>query len=100
MLLLNLYGSIFAEDKVLLMFNAQKETAPRIIAYLENNRLFADEPTMNEGINFIEFSVQMDVGNPELPLANVRYELAKLGATHIETVPLDSSIPGLHVIDL
>ncbi|HIJ75075.1 MAG TPA: hypothetical protein HPP83_13345 [Candidatus Hydrogenedentes bacterium] len=100
MLLLNLYGSVFAEDKVLLLFNAKKETAPRIIEYLEANRLFADEPTMNEGINFTEFSVQMDVGNPGLPLAKVRYELAKLGATHIETVPLESSIPGLDVIDL
>src|SRR5690606_7475520 len=29
--LLNLYGSIFAEDKVLLFFNARKEDVPRIL---------------------------------------------------------------------
>ena len=34
-----------------------------------------------------------------LPIARVRYELAKLGATHLETIPLDSSIPGLDAID-
>lgn len=97
--LLNLYGSIFAEDKVLLFFNARKEDVPRILEYLEKNRLFADEPTMNEGVHFTEFSVQMCAASKELPLAKARYELAKLGATHIETVPLDSSIPGLDVID-
>lgn len=99
MFLLNLYGAMFAENKVLLLFNTKKENVPKLQEYLETNRLFADEPTMNEGINFVEFSVQMDADNPELPLAQVRYELAKLGATHIETVPLESSIPGLDVIE-
>ena len=55
--------------------------------------------TMNEGVNFTEFSVQMDTKKRELPLARVRYELAKLGATHIETVPLDSCITGLDAVD-
>lgn len=99
MLLINLYGAIFAEDKVLTLFNAKKDAVPRIIEYLQTNCLFADEPTMNEGINFTEFSVQLDVRSAALPLAKVRYELAKLGATHIETIPLESSIPGLTVID-
>ncbi len=99
MFLINLYGSIYAENKVLLMFNTKKEQAPGILEYLRANKLFADEPTMNEGVSFIEFSVQMDTSNKALPLAKVRYELAKHGATHIETVPLDSSIPGLSVID-
>lgn len=99
MFLLNLYGAIFAEDKVLMLFNAKKEYAPEIERYLEENRLFADEPTVNQGVNFAEFNVQMDASNTELPLARVRYELAKLGATNIETIPLDSSIPGLSAID-
>lgn len=100
MFLLNLYGSIFAEDKVLLFFNVRKDDVPAILEYLERHRLFADEPTMNEGTRFTEFSVQMSTTNKDLPLAQARYELAKLGATHIETVPLDSWIPGLDVLGL
>jgi ATP phosphoribosyltransferase len=99
MLLLNLYGALFAENKVLLLFNTRKEETEKIVAYLRENKLFADEPTMNSGVHFNEFSVQMDTSNPTLPLAKVRYELARLGATHIETVPLDSSIPGIDAID-
>ena len=99
MFLLNLYGAIFAENKVLIFFNAKKQDVPAILEYLKTNRLFADEPTMNEGINFTEFSVQMDTQDTRLPLAKARFELAKLGATHIETTPLESSIPGLNVIE-
>lgn len=99
MFLLNLYGAIFAEHKVLVFFNAKKEDGPRLIDYLEQNHLFADEPTMNEGTNYIEFSVQLDASSSDLPLAQVRYELAKLGARGIETVPLESSIPSLDVLD-
>ncbi len=100
MFLLNLYGSVFAENKVLMFFNAKREEVDAVLAYLRENRLFADEPTMNEGSSFTEFSVQMDVGDARLPLAKVRYELARLGATHIETVPLDSCIPGIDVVKL
>jgi len=99
MFLVNLYGAVFAENKVLVFFNAKKQSVPGVTAYLEQNALFADEPTMNEGVNFTEFSVQMDTDDPAMPLARVRFELAKLGATHIETLPLESSIPGLDVID-
>lgn len=99
MFLLNLYGSLFAENKVLLFFNTKKEGVQVILAYLKENCLYADEPTMNEGIGYTEFSVQMDTSNPHLPLAQVRYQLAKLGATGIETVPLDSCIAGIDAID-
>lgn len=99
MFLLNMYGAIFAENKVLMLFNAKKECAPELERYLMQNQLFADEPTVNQGENFIEFNVQMDASNKDLPLARVRYELAKLGATNIETIPLDSSIPGLSVLE-
>lgn len=99
MFLLNLYGAIHAENKVLMFFNAKKDQQETIVKYLGNNHLFGDEPTINEGVNFIEFSIQLDASNKELPLAQVRYELAKLGATAIETIPLESSIPGLDVID-
>ncbi len=53
---------------------------------------------MNEGTNYVEFSVELKTHDPDLPLARVRYELAKLGATGIETVPLESSIPNLDAI--
>ncbi|HNY86027.1 MAG TPA: hypothetical protein PKN23_05975 [Candidatus Hydrogenedentes bacterium] len=100
MFLLNLYGAVFAENKVLVLFNVKKDGVPGVLEYLQRNGLFADEPTMNEGVNFTEFSIQMGASDPERPLARVRYELARLGATHIETVPLDSCIPGLEVIGL
>ncbi len=99
MFLLNLYGAVYAENKVLVLFNARKDNIAAILKYLEGNGLFGDEPTMNEGINFTEFSIQMNTSNPALPLAQVRYELARLGASHIETVPLDSCIPGMNAID-
>ena len=99
MFLLNLFGSINAEDKVLLFFNAKKQDVDGLLDYLGSNHLFGDEPTINEGLNFTEFSIQLNAGSKELPLARVRYELAKLGATAIETIPLDSSIPGLDVVD-
>ncbi len=100
MFLLNIYGAVFAENKVLVFFNAKKAHVPGILEYLQKNSLYGDEPTMNEGLNFTEFSIQMGASNPALPIARVRYELAKLGATHIETVPLDSCIPGIDAVKL
>ncbi len=99
MVLLNLYGSIFAEHKVLVSFNCKKDGVDKVLAYLEKNNLFGTEPTMNEGIHYVEFSIELDVHATDLTLARVRYELAKLGAAAIETIPLESSIPGLDVID-
>ncbi|MEA3364766.1 MAG: hypothetical protein U9Q79_03910 [Candidatus Hydrogenedentes bacterium] len=99
MFLLNLYGSIYAEDKVLLTFNTRKEDSGKILEYLRKNRLFGEEPTINEGVNYTEYSIEMKADSVELPLPKVRYELAQMGATSIETIPLDSSIPGLQVID-
>ncbi|MEK7794301.1 MAG: hypothetical protein AAB353_07215, partial [Candidatus Hydrogenedentota bacterium] len=61
--------------------------------------LFAEEPTMNEGENYVEFSIQLDATSKDLPIAKVRYELAKLGATSIETIPLESSIPSINAVD-
>ncbi|GMV92487.1 MAG: hypothetical protein AMXMBFR82_22650 [Candidatus Hydrogenedentota bacterium] len=99
MFVLNLYGSIFAENKVLLVFNGRKNDVPKLMDYLRDNRLFGDEPTIKEGTNFTEFTIKLDTMNKTLPLAKARYDLAALGATHIETIPLDSSIPGLDVLD-
>ena len=99
MFVLNLYGSIFAENKVLLVFNGRTADVPKLMEYLRENRLFGDEPTVKEGTNFTEFTIKLDTTNKILPLAKARYELAKLGATHLETIPLDSSIPGLDVLD-
>ncbi|MCL4860870.1 MAG: hypothetical protein KJZ93_15750 [Caldilineaceae bacterium] len=99
MFVLNLYGSIFAENKVLLVFNGRTNDVPKLMDYLRDNRLFGDEPTIKEGTNFTEFTIKLDTMNKTLPLAKARYDLAALGATHIETIPLDSSIPGLDVLD-
>src|SRR5262245_18271218 len=99
MVQLNLYGSIFAQDKDLVLFNALQTDKGKILAYLEKNKLFGTEPTMNEGEKYMEFSVELKTHDPNLPIARVRYELAKIGATAIETAPLESSIPSLSAID-
>ncbi|HPU97578.1 MAG TPA: hypothetical protein PLO53_06430 [Candidatus Hydrogenedentes bacterium] len=100
MFLLNLYGAVFAENKSLLLFNIKREQAAAAQQYLQENGLFGDEPTINEGVNYVEFSIQVDLSRSDLSVARVRYELAKLGATHIETIPLNSCIPSVNVIDL
>lgn len=99
MFLLNLQGSIYAEDKVLLFFNVKNEIVPATLDFLSKHGLFGDEPTMNAGESFTEFSVQVSTSNKAMGLAAVRYELAKLGATHIETVPLDSCITSLDALN-
>jgi len=60
--------------------------------------LFGDEPTLNRGKEYTEYNIQVDAGDLEKPLAEVRYNLAKLGARSINTVPLTSSIPSIRVI--
>ncbi len=99
MFLLNLYGAMHAERRVLLFFNTPIDTVDKITQYLKERHLFADEPTINRGTNFAEFSVQLCVDDKETPLAKVRYELMLLGARSLETVPLESSIPGLEVVE-
>jgi len=99
MFLLNLQGSIYAEDKVLLFFNVKNELVPATLEFLSTNSLFGDEPTMNQGNGYTEFSVQVSTSNKTMGLAKVRFELAKLGATHIETVPLDSCITSLDALN-
>jgi ATP phosphoribosyltransferase len=95
MFLLNLYGTVNAENKVLVVFNVPNSSIKKIGKYLSDNKLFADEPTMNAGKLFTEFSIQISKDNKKLPLARIRYELAKLGAVNIDTIPILSSIKGL-----
>jgi ATP phosphoribosyltransferase len=98
MFLLNLYGSINAENKMMVIFNVPNENAGAIECYLREKNLFADEPTVTVGKKFTVYNIQIDAGNMNEPLAKVRYELAKLGATSINTLPVQSSIPSLKVI--
>jgi hypothetical protein len=53
---------------------------------------------MNVGKSFTEFSIQVAKDDKKLPLAKIRYELAKLGAVNIDTIPIISSIKGLESI--
>ena len=96
--LVNVYGAVNAENKVMILFNAPHSDEARIEKYLVENNLFADEPTKNKGKEYTEFYVQIDTENPETPLAKVRYQLTRLGAKHINTIPLTSSIPSIDVI--
>lgn len=99
MFLLNLYGSVNAENKVMIIFNVANIYRKDIEKYLKQNYLFADEPTMNVGSSYTEFSVQIDIDNHEIPLAKIRYELAKRKAVNINTVPIISSIPSLDILE-
>ncbi len=94
MFLMNLQGALNAETKVLLMFNVKSGDCPDVERYLREKNLFGDEPTVTIGRDYTEYSVQLDVANPQLPLAMVRYQLALIGARNIDTIPLLSSIPG------
>ncbi len=98
MFLLNLYGAIHAENKVMLLFNVPNRLVDDIEQYLSSNNLFGDEPTVNKGKEYTEYDIQVDTDNPEKPIAMVRYNLAKLGARSINTIPITSSIPGIKVI--
>ena len=98
MFLLNLYGCIHAENKVLLVFNVEPGMAAGIEQYLESNSLFGNEPTVSPGKSFSEYTIQVECDNMDLPLAKIRFELLKLGATNLDTIPLLSSIPDTSVI--
>ena len=100
MFLLNLYGVVNAENKVMILFNVANSQVPEIENYLSDNELFADEPTKNIGKSFTEFSIQVDVENKKQSLAMVRYELARRGAANIDTIPIDSSIQNIDVIGI
>jgi ATP phosphoribosyltransferase len=98
MFLLNLYGAIHAENKVMLLFNVPNRLVEGIEQYLSSNNLFGDEPTVNKGKEYTEYDIQVDTDNADKPIAMVRYNLAKLGARSINTIPISSSIPGIKVI--
>jgi ATP phosphoribosyltransferase len=98
MFLLNLYGATYAENKVMLLFNVPNPLAGAVERYLSENNLFGDEPTANKGREYTEYNIQVDSSDPEKPVAMVRYQLAKLGARSINTIPITSSIPGIKAI--
>jgi ATP phosphoribosyltransferase len=98
MFLLNIYGSLNAENKMMVIFNVSNKNVDAIERYLREKSLFADEPTVSVGKEFTVFNIQIDAGNTNEPLAKVRYELAKRGATSINTHPVQSSIPSIRVI--
>jgi ATP phosphoribosyltransferase len=98
MFLLNIYGSIHAENKVMLLFNVPNRLSEPVEHYLSTHNLFGDEPTVNKGKEYTEYNIQVDADNAEKPIALVRYSLAKLGARSINTIPITSSIPGMKVI--
>lgn len=98
MFLINLYGCVNAENKVMILFNVPNSKVPDIEEYLRSNNLFADEPTVTVGKTFTEFSIQVDRTSSVLPLAKIRYELAKRQAKNIDTIPVTSSIPSMDII--
>lgn len=100
MFLLNLYGSIHAENKVLIVFNMPNSRAHEVELFLSKNNLFADEPTKTQGKDFTVYNIQVDIDNKDIPLAKIRYELAKHGAKNIDTMPISSSIPSLDALNL
>ncbi|UCH14511.1 MAG: hypothetical protein JSV22_00745 [Bacteroidales bacterium] len=100
MFVLNMYGVVNAENKVMILFNVSNENVHQIEKYLRDNNLFADEPTVNVGKTFTEFSIQVDITDPDIPLAKIRYELAKRKAVNINTIPVDSSIQNLEILGI
>ncbi len=95
MFILNLYGTINADNKVLLIFNVPADRKNIIEDYLTKYNLYADEPTIIHGSKYAQYSIQVETDRIETPLAKVRYELIKMGARSIDTMPLLSSIPDI-----
>jgi ATP phosphoribosyltransferase len=95
MFLLNVHGATHAENKVMLLFNVPNRLAEEVERYLSSNNLFGDEPTANRGKEYTEYNIQVDADDAEKPLAMVRYNLARLGARSINTIPITSSIPSI-----
>lgn len=100
MFLLNMYGALNAEDKVMLVFNVPNQAIPEVEEYLNTNNLFADEPTMKRGKEYTEYTIQVSTVNSENPIAKIRYELALRRATNIDTIPVISSIPSIDAVDI
>ncbi|MFO7657245.1 MAG: hypothetical protein R6W78_09270 [Bacteroidales bacterium] len=98
MFLINLYGVVNAENKVMIIFNVPNNKVSVLEKFLGDNNLFADEPTKNIGANYTEISIQVDTKNSQIPLARVRYELASRGAVNINTIPIQSSIQSIDVL--
>ena len=98
MFLLNLHGAVNAESKVMLLFNVPNDLSDKVYAYLRENKLFGEEPTMSRGKEYTEYNIQVDAADVEKPVALVRYTLAKLGAQSINTVPISSAIPGIKAL--
>ena len=69
MFLLNLYGAINAENKVLLLSMCRSRTRAEVEAYLVRNNLFADEPSRISGKSYTEYSIEVDTASAKLPLA-------------------------------
>ena len=99
MLLINLYGTINADNKVLMLFNVPADKSGLIEKYLADNNLFADEPTVIPGSKYSQYSIQIEIDREDVPLSKVRYELIKMGAKNIDTLPLLSSIPDLSAVN-
>ena len=95
MFIINLHGSLYAESKVLLIFNMPSERKGVAEGFLSKHNLYADEPTIIPGSKYAQYTIQVATDNIDMPLAKVRYELVKLGARSIETIPLLSSIPDM-----
>ena len=98
MFLINLYGTINAENKVLMLFNVPSSSKESIEKYLSDNNLYADEPTVIPGSEYSQYSIQIEIDREDVPLSKVRYELIKMGAKNIDTLPLLSSIPDLSAL--
>jgi len=98
MFLINIYGSLNAENKVLVVFNVPNRYNEVIKEYLIENNLFADEPTMIAGKDYTQFNIQVDAADTHLPISRIRYELAKRQAKNIDTIPILSSIQGIDVL--
>jgi DNA gyrase inhibitor GyrI len=80
---------------VLLKFNVHADRKNIIEDYLTKYNLYADEPTIIHGSKYAQYSIQVETDRIETPLAKVRYELIKMGARSIDTMPLLSSIPDI-----
>ena len=85
-------GAVNAQGKDLVTFNVGNKDLDKVLSYIRENQLFADEETVIPGKTMSEITLELPTRNCDKPLVDVLGDLKDLGASAIEGTPLSYSI--------
>ena len=81
-------GAVNAQGKDLVTFNVGNKDLDKVLSYIRENQLFADEETVIPGKTMSEITLELPTRNCDKPLVDVLGDLKDLGASAIEGTPL------------